>query len=392
MKCIHKSAVVVLLALAAQTASAQQQGVSKTEIVLGTTQDLSGPLAAYGKDQLNGMRLRVSEINEQGGVHGRKLRLMAEDHGYDPKRAVLTTQKLVNQDKIFMMVGSIGTPTNLAAMPVLFEKNIINFMPASNAREMFDPPTKLKWAFAPSYFQASRVTIPALVQEKKASKVCTLYQDDESGLEVVRGAEAGLKDIGVELAERTTYKRGATDFSSQVARLKSANCDFVIMGTVIRETVGTLLEMRKLNYSPTVIGGMAAYTALIPKLGGKAMDGFYAAYFAPHPYLDDASPAVRFWANKYQTAFGVEPSVLSVVGYAIADRLISGLQKTGPNLTTETFAKTMESLTIPEDIFGLPAMKFSSTLHVGTDRVNLAQIQDGRWKTIPIQPINNLAR
>ncbi|MDR6861140.1 ABC transporter substrate-binding protein [Variovorax guangxiensis] len=383
MKHLYRSAVLVLLALAAQTASAQQQGVSKTEIVLGTTQDLSGPLAAYGKDQLNGMLLRVSEINEQGGVHGRKLRLLAEDHGYDPKRAVLATQKLVNQDKIFMMVGSIGTPTNLAAMPVLFARNIINFMPASNAREMFDPPTKLKWAFGAPYFEASRQTIPPLFKEKKAVKACTLYQDDESGLEVIRGAEAGLKEIGVEIAENTTFKRGATDFSSQVARLKSANCDFVILGTVIRETVGAILEMRKLNYSPTAIGGMAAYTALIPKLGGKAMDGFYAAYFAPHPYLDDASPALRFWATKYQTAFGVEPSVLSVVGYAIADRLIVALQKTGPNLTTESFAKTMETLTIPEDIFGIPAMKFSATMHLGTNKIRLAQIQDGRWRPVP---------
>lgn len=387
MKRIYRLALIPMMALAAQTASAQQQGVSKSEIVLGTSQDLSGPLAAYGKDQLNGMRLRVSEINEQGGVHGRKLTLLVEDHGYDPKKAVLVAQKLVNQDKIFMMVGSIGTPTNLAAMPVLFAKNIINFMPTSNAREMYDPPTKLKWAFGPPNFEASRQTIPPLYREKKASKACTLYQDDESGLEVVRGAEAGLKEIGVEIAERTTYKRGATDFSSQVARMKSANCDFVILGTVIRETVGTITEMRKLNYSPTLIGSMSTYTALIPKLGGRAMDGFYAAMFAPHPYLDDSAPAVRFWATKYQTAFGAEPSVVSVYGYAIADRLIAALQKAGPNLTTDSFAKTMESLTIPEDIFGIPPMKFSSTMHLGTNKVQLAQIQDGRWRTIPFSPI-----
>lgn len=380
-------ALMVTSALVVQTANAQQQGISKTEIMLGTSQDLSGPLAAYGKDQLNGMQLRVSEINEQGGVHGRKLKLLAEDHGYDPKKAVLVAQKLVNQDKIFMMVGSIGTSTNLAAMPVLFAKNIINFMPTSNAREMYDPPTKLKWAFGPPSFEAARQSIPPLYKEKKASKACTLYQDDESGLEVVRGAEAGLKEIDVEIAERTTYKRGATEFSSQVARLKSANCDFVILGTVIRETVGTITEMRKLNYNPTLIGSMATYTALIPKLGGKAMDGFYAAMFAPHPYLDDPTPALRFWATKYQTAFGAEPSVLSVFGYAIADRLIIALQKTGPNLTTESFARTMESLTIPEDMFGIPPMKFSSTMHLGTNKVQLAQIQNGRWTKIPFSPI-----
>lgn len=376
-----------LLLSAGSMAMAQQQGVSKGELLLGTLQDLSGPLAGFGKEQLNGMKLRVSEINEQGGVHGRKLTLLVEDHGYDPKRAVLAAQKLVDQDKIFMMVGSIGTSTNLAAMPVLFAKNIINFMPTSSAREMYDPPTKLKWAFAPSYFEGARQTIPFLYRDKRATKACTLHQDDEFGQEIVRGAEAGLKEIGVEISEKTTYKRGATDFSSQAARLKSADCDFVILGTAIRETIGAIAEMRKLNFHPTTIGSTATYTTIIPRLGGKAMDGFFAGMFVQHPYLDDTSPAIRFWAAKYQTAFGMEPTVLSVYGYAIVDRLVAALQKTGANLTTDSFARTMESFSAPEDMFGTPAMTFSKTMHLGTERVLLAQLQDGRWKTVPLSRV-----
>jgi ABC-type branched-subunit amino acid transport system substrate-binding protein len=92
------------------------QGVSKSEITLGTIQDLSGPIAAFGKQARLGMQLRVDEINQQGGIFGRKVRLLVEDSAYDPKRAVLAAQKLVNQDKIFAMVGHIGTAQNLAAM------------------------------------------------------------------------------------------------------------------------------------------------------------------------------------------------------------------------------------------------------------------------------------
>ncbi|NBX20769.1 MAG: ABC transporter substrate-binding protein, partial [Betaproteobacteria bacterium] len=114
------------LALTATFASAQQ-GVSKDEILLGSIQDLSGPLAGFGKQARAGMLLAVDEINEQGGVNGRKIKLLVEDSGYDPKKAVLAAQKLVNQDKIFMMVGHIGTAQNMAAMPVQFEKNVINF-------------------------------------------------------------------------------------------------------------------------------------------------------------------------------------------------------------------------------------------------------------------------
>ena len=110
------SAAAVLLGSAAS--QAQMQGVSKTEILVGTNQDLSGPITAFGKQSRNGMQLRVDEINEQGGIHGRKVKLLVEDAGYDPKRAVRSAQKLVNQDKMFLMAGHIGTVHNNAAMPV----------------------------------------------------------------------------------------------------------------------------------------------------------------------------------------------------------------------------------------------------------------------------------
>ena len=110
-----------------------------------------------------------------------------------------------------------------------------------------------------------------------------MYQDDEFGLEVVRGAEAGLKTIGMELAEKTSYKRGATDFSSQVARMKAAGCDLVVLGTIIRETIGTIAEARKTGFSPTFLGSSAAYTDLIHKLGGKPMDGLYATHDGAEP-------------------------------------------------------------------------------------------------------------
>src|SRR5262245_30827895 len=283
-------------ALAATAAKAQQQGVSKDEIVLGSIQDLSGPIAAFGKQTRLGMLLRVDEINEQGGINGRKIKLLIEDSAYDPKRAVLAAQKLVNQDKIFMMVAHIGTAQNLAAMPVQFEKNIVNFMPVTAAREMYEPFHKLKYSFAVPYYDQMLVMLPRMVKEKSAKKVCAIYQDDEFGLEVVRGAEAGLKTVNMELAEKTTYKRGATDFSSQVARMKAANCDMVVMGTIIRETIGTIGESRKTGFNPTFLASSAGYTELIHKLGGPAMNGLYASMTTQTPYLDEASQPIRFWA------------------------------------------------------------------------------------------------
>ena len=374
-------AAIAALSLAA-TAAFAQQGVSKSEILVGTIQDLSGPLAGYGKQARAGMQLRVEEINEQGGIHGRKIVLKVEDSAYDPKKAVLAAQKLVNQDKIFAMVGHIGTAQNLAAMPVQFEKNVINFFPVTAAREMYDPFNRLKYSFAATYYDQMRLATPKLAKEKNAKKVCTMYQDDEFGLEVMRGAEDGLKEIGMTLAEKTSYKRGATDFSSQVARLKSSGCDMVVLGTIIRETIGAIGESRKTGFNPVFLGSSAAYTDLIHKLGGKAMDGLYATMTVQNPYTDEPSQPIRFWANKYKTKFNEDPTVFSVYGYTLVDAFLRASQKAGQNLTTDSFIKAMDTMTIPPDIFGSAEMTFSPTKRLGSNATRLSQLQDTRWKVV----------
>lgn len=370
------------LALAAGAAMAQTQGVSKDEITLGSIQDLSGPLAGFGKQVRLGMMLRVDEANEQGGVNGRKLTMTVEDSGYDPRRAVLAAQKLVNQDKIFAMIGHIGTAQNMAAMPVQFQKNVINFFPVTAARQMYEPFHKLKYSFAATYYDQMKLATPKLVKEKGAKKVCAMYQDDEFGLEVFRGAEDGLKSMNMAFAEVTTFKRGATDFSSQMQKLASSQCDFVVLGTIIRETIGGIATARKLGFNPTFLGSSAAYTDLIHKLGGAPMNGLYAAMTVQHPYLDEAAQPIRFWANKYKTKFNEDPTVFSVYGYSAVDSFIRAATKAGSNLTTDSFIKAMDTMTIPPDIFGGAEQTFGPQKRLGSNATRLSQIQDGRWKVV----------
>jgi branched-chain amino acid transport system substrate-binding protein len=370
-------------ALASLPALAQQQGVTKDQILVGTIQDLSGPLAGYGKQARNGMQLRIDELNEQqGSIHGRKVKLLTEDDGYDPKKAVLAAQKLVNQDKVFIIAGHLGTAQNMAAMPVQFEKNIVNFMPITAAREMYEPLNRLKYSFAATYYDQIRLALPNMVRQKGAKKVCTIYQDDDFGLEVARGAEAGLKSVGMTLAEKTTYKRGATDFSSQVAKMKAAGCELVVLGTIIRETIGTIAESRKTGFNPVFLGSSAAYTDLIHKLGGKAMDGLYATMTVQHPYLDEASQPIRFWATKYKTKYNEDPTVFSVYGYVIMDSFIKAAQKAGPNLTTDSFIKAMDGMTFEPDMFGSPKSSYTATKRLGNDTSRLSQIQNGKWVVV----------
>jgi branched-chain amino acid transport system substrate-binding protein len=366
----------------APPALAQTQGVAKSEIVIGTEQDLSGPLVAFSKQLKNGMEMRVDEINAAGGIHGRKLKLIVEDHGYDPKKAVLATQKLVQKDKIFAMVGLIGTAPAMAAMPILFDKNIPHLFPLTAAREMYEPLHRLKYSFAATYFDQVRAGVKHIVKLKGYKKVCTLYQDDDFGLEVMRGAETGLKEINMPLAEKTTYKRGATDFSSQIAKLKSEGCDFVVLGTIIRETIGAIGTARKMGWNVDFMGSSASYTELIHKLGGPAMNGFYSTNTVNNPYLDDASKNVREWGQRYKDRFKEDPAVFSAYGYEVIDLFAQIAEKTGPKLTTDTFINTLENFSTPRDMFGADAMTFSKTKHLGSNRARLSQIVNGKWTPI----------
>jgi branched-chain amino acid transport system substrate-binding protein len=379
---MNRSVLAALATALAGAAHAQVQGVTKTEIVIGTAQDLSGPIVALSKPAVNGMRMRIDEVNELGGIHGRKLRLVVEDHGYDPKKAVLAAQKLIQKDKIFAAIGSIGTPTAMAAMDLYLDKKVAHLFPLTGARQMYDPPRPLKYSFSPPYFDQMKFGLKRLVKDKGLKAVCTIYQDDDFGLEVKEGGEAALKELGMKYVEITTYKRGATDFTSQVQKMRAAGCDAVVMGTIIRETIGTIATARKLGWNPEFIGTTASYFDIIHRLGGPAMNGFYSGCTINYPYEDDPSSHVRAWFRRYKEKFKEDPTVLSVYGYQLTNLFIAAAERAGPNLTPETLDRAIQGLTVPRDMFGADAQTFGPKKHLGSNRVKLCQIQNGRWVSV----------
>jgi branched-chain amino acid transport system substrate-binding protein len=156
----------------------------------------------------------------------------------------------------------------------------------------------------------------------------------------------------------------------------------VVLGTIIRETIGAIGTARKAGYNPIFVGSSAAYTDLIHKLGGAAMNGFYATSTVQNPYTDDASQPIRFWANKYKTKFNEDPTVFSVYGYSIIDAFAKAAGKTGANLNTDTFIKAMDTMVIPPDMFGSAEQTFSPTKRLGSDASRISQITDGKWKPV----------
>ena len=246
------------MTLAPLAAAAQTQGVSKDEIVVGTIQDLSGPLAALGTHFRNSLQMRFDEVNAEGGIHGRKIKLVAEDSGYDPKKGVLAAQKLIQRDKVFAAVSNLGSAVVLATMPLFLERKVPHLFPATAHPSAYEPLHKYKFQNLPSYAIQIEKAAPSLIKQHGYKKVGILYQDDDFGYDVLAGTETALKSLNMAMCGKATYKRGATDFSSQVATLKGNGCDFVILGTVLRETVGVMAEARKTGWDVPMLVQAAA--------------------------------------------------------------------------------------------------------------------------------------
>jgi branched-chain amino acid transport system substrate-binding protein len=164
--------------------------------------------------------------------------------------------------------------------------------------------------------------------------------------------------------------------------MKASGCDMVVLGTIIRETIGAIGESRKTGFNPVFLGSSASYTDLIHKLGGPAMNGLYATMTVQNPYLDEASQPIRFWANKYKTKFNEDPTVFSVYGYNIIDIFAKAAQKAGTNLTTDSFIKVMDTMVVPPDMFGSAQATYTATKRLGSDASRLSQITDGKWKPV----------
>lgn len=378
MRVLQRLCAVVGL-IAAGFAAAQSPGVTRDEIVVGSIQDLSGPIALLGAPTVNGMRMRFEDANAAGGVHGRKLRLVVEDAAYDPKKGVLAARKLIQRDKVFAFLANMGTPVVMASMPLIVDAGRLHLFPFSPHESTYTPLHPLKFQMFAPYQDYMEAATRNLVKMRGYQRACLLYQDDDYGLEVHKGVERGLANLGRPLIEKTSYKRGATDLSSQIARLRAADCDLVVLATVVRETVAAMAEARKLGWNVDMLVTASGYSSQTHELGGKAVEGLFGVSVLPLPYAEGANRQLVHWIERYRERFGADPSVWSAMGYSIADLFVKAAEKAGPGLTTDAFVAAMESLHTPRDFFGSPEYRFSPDDHLGNRHGRLAQIQNGRW-------------
>ncbi|MBN8982029.1 MAG: ABC transporter substrate-binding protein [Rhizobiales bacterium] len=359
-------------------------GISAKEIVIGTHQDLSGPIKFWGVPVSNGMKMAADEINAAGGINGRMLKLVVEDSGYDPKRAVLASQKMIEKDKIFAMVGPMGSPTVLAAQDILFDAGVLQLFPLTAAEFTFKfdpakPQERLKFNNLLPYVESTRAAVKYMIEWKKFSKPCIMHQDDEYGKNVLDGFTQQVAAMKMTPASVTSYKRGASDFSAQVAKMKSDGCDLVVLGTVIRETIGAMVEAKKLGWDVTFLGATPTNVLEVPALGKEAVEGLYAASGFEIPYEDTAKGKVKDWLANYKKAFGSDANTQAIIGYNAVMTFAYYANKGGKDLTGAKMLDALESGDVFQDIFSSPPTKFSKTNHLANTITQVQQIKGGRW-------------
>lgn len=377
-----RSLLTAVLSLLALSAAAQTAGVSRDEIVVGSISDLSGPIALLGAPVRDGMLMRFEEVNAAGGIHGRHVRLVVEDAGYDPKKAVLAARKLIQRDHVFAFLANLGTPVVMATMPMIVDAGHPHLFPFSPHESTYTPLHPLKFQMFAPYQDYMEAATRHMVTTRGYERTCLLYQDDDYGLEVMKGVEAALAGLGRTLVERSSYKRGATDFSSQIARLRAADCELVVLATVVRETVAATSEARKLGWNVDMLVTASGYSAQTHELGGATVEGLYGVSVLPHPYAEGASPELAAWITRYRKRFGTAPNVWSVMGYTAADLFVQAATQAGPDLDTTRFVSALENLHSTPDIFGGPQYRFTPDDHLGNRHGRLAQIRDGRWQLL----------
>jgi ABC-type branched-subunit amino acid transport system substrate-binding protein len=218
-----------------------------------------------------------------------------------------------------------------------------------------------------------------MMEAKNFKKPCIMHQDDEYGKNVLDGFNQQIEAMKLQPASVTSYKRGASDFSAQVAKMKSDGCDLVLLGTVIRETIGAMTEAKKLGWDVTFLGATPTNVLEVPTLGKDAVEGLYAASGFEIPYEDTAKGKVKDWLANYKKMFGTDANTQAIIGYNTVETFAFYANKAGKDLTGQKMLDALESGDKFLDIFSSPPTKFSKTDHLANTITQVQQIKNGRW-------------
>ena len=367
--------LAVLLWLVATAAGAQLPGVTADRILFGQSAVLSGPTAELGAEMRRGILAAFEEVNRAGGVQGRRLELRSYDDHYEPEQAIANTQRLINDEGVFALIGAVGTPTSAASEPIALAAGVPFIAPFTGAEFLRDPALTNVVNVRASYFEETEAMVARLIGDLGISRIGVLYQDDSYGRSGLAGVRQALDRHRVELVATGTYMRNTTAVKTALLDLNRKDPEaIIVIGAYLPSAVFTQwarkLGVKALIFNISFVGSDALAATL-----GEAGDGVYITQVVPLP-RGDAIPLLA----QYRKALAANdatarPSFVSLEGY-IAGRLTADvLARAGGTPTRESFLSALAK-TGTFDIGGFP-LKYGPGDNQGSDQVFLTVIRKG---------------
>jgi branched-chain amino acid transport system substrate-binding protein len=361
----------------AKTEKKYAQGVTDTTITVGTWGPQTGPAATYGLVG-NGMDAYFKYINEQGGINGRTLEFKFYDDGYQPAKAVAAAKRLVEEDEVFAIVGTIGTPSNLATRDYLVEKGVPVVSFASGASIFTTPVVKTWFAVLPNYRAEGKLLTKYAVETLGKKKIGVLYQNDDFGKDNLAGVEDYMKENGMEIAAKEAYSPADVDYAPAALKMKEAGVDAIILCTIPKPAAAFAKEVRKLGVDAQLIANTVTGSdpTVMTKLAEGAWEGVVTGGFGPKP--TDDTPEMKTFRENWKKHYPKENeySAFALSGWIYAEILVEAIRRSGDELTWENLVAQLETF---DNWSGDFAHNITHTPenHIGTAAMYFMEVKNG---------------
>jgi branched-chain amino acid transport system substrate-binding protein len=369
------------LVLTSLSPAGAEDGVTSESIVFGQATVLEGPASALGQGMRAGLRAAFAEVNKTGGVHGRKLELVSVDDGYEPDKSIAATKLLIEQDKVFALIGAVGTPTAAAAQPIATAARV-PFIGAFTGA-MFLRNTKLENVIniRASYDAETEAWVKHLTEDLKIKKIAIFYQDDAFGRAGLSGFKKAMDKRGMEIAAEGTFERNTVAVKSALLTLKRAEPEAVVMVGPYKPCAEFIKLARKVEFNPVFVNISFVGAGALAKELGPDGNGVVVSQVVPFPWDVSLKAVADYHAAMKALDPQAKPGFVSLEGYLVGRLAIAALDKAGKDVTRETLLKTIKD-TGRFDIGGLE-MTYGPDDNEGLDKVFMTVIQpDGSFKAV----------
>ena len=374
---------LALLLFVPSLSNAKEPGVTDDTILLGQSAAFGGPAAALGKSMRDGAMVYFDRINAQGGVHGRKIKLVSLDDGYEPERAIANTRKLIDEEKVFALFGYVGTPTSYAVVPILTEAKIPFFGPFTGAEGLRDPVNRYIFNIRASYFDETERLVDWMVSDRK-SNIAVFYQDDSYGKAGLEGVRRAMERRKLQISATGTVQRNTIDVAGAVKSIGAVKPDAVIMISAYKSCAAFIKEFNKTRQRPIYMNvSFVGSKALAEELGADG-HGVIISQVVPFP-LYPWGAALEMRNLLTERSPGVKPTFNDVEGFIAAKGIVDGLQRVGRDLTREKFVTALETMR-NVDLGAFP-VTFTPKSHSGSQFVELTVIIGGGG-SFPFLPLS----